>query len=177
MDSDLHRTLSQLGRELSVKTLQTLIDVGDTVNRLYLIKEGGLVLNHVHPKTGEERAINFFIPGFHPIATAAEPYYLGTPSIYTLKAFTPTQLVELTKPDFDAFVNSSPWAAQMQDIGVRALLEKNTLRAMLISLSSLEMLQYLQEHYPAILQQVPSKYIADFLGISPQWLSKLKHQL
>ena len=51
------------------------------------------------------------------------------------------------------------------------------MRANLISLNSLEMLKLLHKNYPQILLQVPSKYIADFLGISPQWLSKLKHQL
>ncbi|MCG8332703.1 MAG: hypothetical protein MI974_33770, partial [Chitinophagales bacterium] len=61
--------------------------------------------------------------------------------------------------------------------GIKTLLDKNELRALLISLSSEEMLQYLHEHYPQILQQIPSKYVANFLGITPQWLSKLKHKL
>lgn len=34
----------------------------------------------------------------------------------------------------------------------------------------------MKEHMP-IVQKVPSKYIAEFMNISPQWLCKIKHKL
>lgn len=180
MEKDLqniYRHLSELGEEKTVKSHTTLIAYGEKVNKLFLILKGGMILLHVHPKTGAERAINFFIPDFHPIASIAEPYYLETPSEYHLKTFTNTTYIEIKKADFDAFLSTSEYGKQMMDYGIRSLLQKNEIRAKLISYSSEEMLQYLHEKLPQILQNIPSKYVANFLGITPQWLSKLKRTL
>lgn len=169
--------LEKIGTPRTVQSQQSLIQVGEKVHKLFLIQKGGAVLLHVHPETGVERAINFFIPTFHPIASIAESYYLGTPSNYHLKTFTNTTLFEIQKSDFDNFLKSSEYGTSMFDYGIKVLLEKNELRAKLISYTSEEMLQYLYRELPQIVQKVPSKYVANFLGITPQWLSKLKHKL
>ena len=36
-----------------------------------------------------------------------------------------------------------------------------------------QQLTYLQEHFPAILLDTPWKYIANFLGVTPAWLSRV----
>lgn len=177
LPSTILQAFEQIGTPRSVKSHQILINHDSKVDRIFLVKKGGLILSHVHPKSFVERAINFFIPEFHPLATAAEPFYLGVKSIYTLRSFTNSELIEIKRQVFEDFAKNSEYAEMMQAYGIKSLLEKNTLRAMLISLNSEEMLQYLHEHYPAIVQNIPSKYVADFLGITPQWLSKLKHKI
>lgn len=47
---------------------------------------------------------------------------------------------------------------------------------MLIALDSQEMFDFLTKKYPQLLQDVPSKYIANVLNITPQWLSRLKQR-
>ncbi len=168
------KDLILIGKEKKLKSQYSLINYKERVNKLYLVLRGGLVLLHVHPETKVERAINFFIPDFHPIASIAESFYFNTLSDYHLKTFTNTTVIEITKRDFDDYLQNSKNALIVQEYGIKTLLEKNTLRANLISLNSLEMLQYLHKNYPQILQQIPSKYVANFLGITPQWLSKLK---
>lgn len=166
-----------IGELKTYKSHHSLIKFGEKANALFYIKSGGLVLLHVHPETGEERAINFFIPSFHPFATIAESFYLGTPSNYHLKTFTRTELIKVYKNDFNNHVLNTKFGDHVQEYGIRSLIEKNELRAKLISFTSEEMLKYLHKEMPQILQNVPSKYVANFLGITPQWLSKLKHKL
>ena len=173
----LSEELKKIGVLKKVQSHQTLVQFGEKANKLYFIQSGGLVLLHVHPITGNERAINFFIPDFHPLATVSESFTFNQPSKYHLKSFTNTSLIEIKKSDFEQYLATSDYSAEIQAYGIKTLLDKNELRALLISLSSEEMLQYLHEHYPQILQQIPSKYVANFLGITPQWLSKLKHKL
>lgn len=168
--------LISIGEEKKVNSQYSLINYKSQVNKLFLVLKGGLVLLHVHPKTAAERAINFFIPSFHPIASIAESFYYNIPSDYHLKTFTNTTLIEIKKEDFNTYLNTSKNGILIQEHGIKTLLDKNKLRANLISFTSLEMLVHLHENYPQILQQVPSKYIANFLGITPQWLSKLKHK-
>ncbi len=166
-----------IGETVNIKSHETLISVGQKVSDVYVVLNGGIVMLHVHPDTGKERAINFFIPDFHPMATVAESFYLDKTSEYHLKTFTNSTLIKIRKDRLMTFLSSSDHAEYLHDHGIRNLLEKNSMRAKLISLDSFEMLQYLHNKYPQILQKVPSKYIANFLGISPQWLSKLKHKL
>lgn len=181
MDTELHNDwqnmLSEIGTVKQVKSQETVVYYQETVNTLYVVLQGGLVLLHVNPNSGKERAINFFIPGYHPIATVSESYVYGTPSKYQLKAFTNTKLIALNKQSVERYLHEKGNYETFLNYGIRSLIDKNELRAMLISLTSEEMLKHLYKQSPQVLQNVPSKYIADFLGITPQWLSKLKHKL
>lgn len=177
LSEEVVNDLIKIGEKKKIKSLYSLINFKEKVDKLYLVLKGGIILLHVHPETRVERAINFFIPSFHPIASIAESFYFNTPSDYHLKTFTNTIAIEITKKDFNNYLHASQNARLVQEYGIKTLLEKNTLRANLVSLNSLEMLKYLHKNYPQILQQIPSKYVANFLGITPQWLSKLKRSL
>ena len=167
----------KIGRIIKVQSHETLVEFHERSKKVYLVKSGGLVLLHVNPLTGNERAINFFIPDFHPIATVIESFAYQTPSKYRLATFTSSELIEIDKSIIEEYMSSANTPINFQEFALRSLIEKNEIRALLISLSSEEMLLYLHEHYPQIIRRVPSKYIADFLGITPQWLSKLKHKI
>ncbi|MEC3907516.1 hypothetical protein VOI54_10840 [Tamlana sp. 2201CG12-4] len=173
----LSRKLEKAGTPVNLQSHKTLIEFNEIARKLFFVKKGGVVLYHIHPTTGEERAINFFIPDYHPIATIAESFAYDKPSKYRLATFTNSQLIEISKDTITELRSDSEFAEIFQNYGIMTLLDKNELRAMLISLNSEEMLQYLHTNLPQIIQQVPSKYIANFLGITPQWLSKLKHKL
>jgi hypothetical protein len=59
----------------------------------------------------------------------------------------------------------------------QALQEENDFKLKIISYSSERLYSYLITHCPKVIQQVPSKFIAEFMGISSEWLSKLKHRI
>ena len=58
-----------------------------------------------------------------------------------------------------------------------ALQEINDFEMKIIAYSSERLYNYLMATHPIIIQQVPAKYIAEFMGISSEWLSKLKHRI
>lgn len=175
--SILFEEFEKIGIAKNLQSHKTLINLNEVANKIFFVKKGGVVLYHIHPKSGDERAINFFIPNYHPIASVAESFAYSKPSKYRLATFTNSQLIEISKENVMK-LRTDPYLGELfQNYGVMTLLDKNELRAMLISLSSEEMLQYLHTNLPQIIRQVPSKYIANFLGITPQWLSKLKHTL
>jgi hypothetical protein len=59
----------------------------------------------------------------------------------------------------------------------QALQEENDFKLKIISYSSERLYNYLITHCTKVIQQVPSKFIAEFMGISSEWLSKLKHRI
>ena len=56
------------------------------------------------------------------------------------------------------------------------MIAENDFRVKLITLSPEEMYNHITEKYPAVTMNVPSKYIAEFIGISAEWLSKIKRK-
>jgi hypothetical protein len=57
------------------------------------------------------------------------------------------------------------------------LQEINDFEMKIIAYSSERLYNYLIQNHPIIIQQVPTKFIAEFMGISSEWLSKLKHRI
>lgn len=57
---------------------------------------------------------------------------------------------------------------------IEALVSKEKLISKLITLNSNVLYFTLLKEYPEIIQNTPSKYIAEFMGVTPQWLSKIK---
>jgi hypothetical protein len=51
---------------------------------------------------------------------------------------------------------------------------ENNLKNKVISESSENLYKYLIASCPQVIKVVSSKYIAEFMGITPEWLSKLK---
>ncbi|MGB0869700.1 MAG: Crp/Fnr family transcriptional regulator [Flavobacteriales bacterium] len=177
MTNKLFEELAKIGVEKKAKSHQIIVHFGEKTDALFLIKSGGFILKHVHPKTMKERAINFFTPNFHALASVSQAYIFNETSKYFLKTFTNTVYIEIKKNKVEQFLRDSSFSQDLQSYGLRTMVDKNELRANLLSLDSTEMLEHLNKQYPQILLEVPSKYIADFLGITPQWLSKLKHKL
>lgn len=174
---ELINYLKENGKTHQVPSQHTLLPYNQVVKSLFLILRGGAVSLHVNPHSGNERAINFFTPEYHPIAAVADSLYYQTPSNYHVKTFTNSHVVEINHIAYHQLLSHPQFGEEIQKIGIESLLEKNTLRTFLIGLNSEEMFFFLQKTYPELLRTVPSKYIADFLGISPQWLSKLKRKL
>lgn len=176
MIENLISTARKLGKELTIPTHTVLVAPGDKVDKIYWVVKGGLLLSHIHPKSGEEKALNFFTPRFHPLATVAQSFYMGEPSRFYLKSFTNTTLIELEQSRFDELFSNPLYSEWLQRFAFISLIEKNEIREMLIALDSREMFAFLTKKYPQLLQDVPSKYVANILNISPQWLSKLKRE-
>ncbi|BDD09322.1 hypothetical protein FUAX_17540 [Fulvitalea axinellae] len=177
-EGDLREIIEKNGKLRIFKSHETVISEGDRVDKMYYIRKGGMILQFVNPYSFVEKTVNFFTPSFHRVATVAESLYLEKPSEYNLKTFTNTEALIISKAKVEKlFVENEDFKNFFTDMGIRSLIEKNTLRNMLLTLSAEEMFRYLMEHFPAVLNEVPSKYVADFLGVSPQWLSKLKRKV
>lgn len=128
-------------------------------------------------ESNQLRTISFHLPNHRPIITIAESYYYEVPSNYEIKAFEATEVFELKKGLIDQKINEDTalrdfYYSRVLDI----LIYENELRAKLISYRSTELYAYLFKAHPEIIAQVPSKYIAEFMRISPAWLSKLRRK-
>ena len=60
---------------------------------------------------------------------------------------------------------------------VNALKQESALRKMINAFSKEELYNYLIDNCNPVIKNIPSKYIAEFIGISAEWLSKTKRKI
>lgn len=166
------------GQVLELKTHNILVNVGEKCNKVYYVLEGGFIMKYFDHNTSVERTINFHLPNFQPFMTIVESYFHNKVSNYQIKAFQASKLIELDKKDINRVISENEDLYKFYvDMIVNVLISENEFKSRLISLDTKSLYQYLNNSWPQIIKNVPSKYIAEFMGISSEWLSKLKSKM
>ncbi|MEM6379909.1 MAG: hypothetical protein AAF705_17055, partial [Bacteroidota bacterium] len=139
------------------------------------VVQGGFVCRYIHEKNGTAKTINFYLVDLHPIMACLDSYFTQTPTHCELKAISDSIVLALPKTVVDHLVEQDKYFAKFHyDVVSTAMMEENELKTKLIAYSSKDKYDFILQEMPSVIQNVPSKYIAEFCGISAEWLSKLK---
>ncbi|MGN1264686.1 MAG: Crp/Fnr family transcriptional regulator [Muribaculaceae bacterium] len=152
---------------------QVLIEEGDIESDIYIVKEG--ILAEVYLDGVNERCWAFGLPGSMLISSPG--YYMNKPTFFRVVACGDTEVLHLSKQCFDHFIEKShefaKWALSMARCQIYFFEYKN----IVINGSAAERFTSLAKNRPEIIKNVPNKLIASYLGITQQYLSKLKRKL
>ncbi|MEM6726014.1 MAG: Crp/Fnr family transcriptional regulator [Bacteroidota bacterium] len=160
-----------------MKSKETVILPGEICRDMFFILKGGFVCRYVHPETGEAKTINFYLEDLHPFMACVDSFFDQTPTNCELLAISDAVVAAFPKHHIDRLVATDPnFAIFNNELITTAMTEENELKAKIIAFSSKEKYDFILKEMPSVIQTVPSKYIAEFCGISPEWLSKLKKQ-
>lgn len=169
--------LQEIAIPENVKTNKTLIDYGNTCFNIYFVLKGGFVMQLLKDD-GSEKTINFFLDNFQPFMTIPQSYFSEISSNSKLMAIRNSDILKLPKTDLvQAIENSSTIKDFYQSQIISALLSELDFRTKLLSYSPKRMYELLISDYQEVIQNVSSRHIANFIGISPEWLSNLKRTL
>lgn len=158
-----------------VKSQSILVEVGAVCNQIFLVQKGAFVLSYIDSETGNEKAINFFTPKTQAFCTVSDSYFSGEPTQCRLKTIKNSLIVIFNKNDVDTVTKANNdimnyYLSKLNE----TLIAENDFRMKLLTYSSQRFYDYILEKHPEIIQKIPSKYIAEFMGISREWLSKIK---
>ncbi len=152
-----------------------LVRAGETNCSYYLIKEGiwrGYIL-----RDGEELSVWFAITG--ETVFSSWGYMANRPSPIYIEAMTDSTLYKISKQKMEVFLNSSIESANLG----RKLVEQDFLVAeeRIVATGSIpqakERYLDLLKRDPLLVKHVPLKYIASYLFITPQSLSRIRAEL
>jgi len=161
----------------NVKTNKALIDYDNTCNNIYFVLKGGFVMQLLKDD-GNEKTINFFLDNFQPFMTIPQSYFSEISTNCKLMAIRNSDILKLPKTDLvEAIENSSTIKDFYQSQIINALLSELDFRTKLLSYSPKRMYELLISEYQEVIQNVSSRHVANFIGISPEWLSNLKRTL
>ena len=173
-------TIQQMKAQIKVvgvKSKNTLIIPGEICKNIYLVVDGGFVCRHIHEKDGSAKTINFYLTDLHPIMACLDSFFTQTSTNCELRAISNSVVAALPKTVMDTLIDQDKYFAKFHfEIVSTAMREENELKTKLIAYSSKEKYDFIVQEMPSVIQKVPSKYIAEFCGISAEWLSKLKKQ-
>lgn len=178
LDESLAEDLFALGEKRTFKTQENVIDLGAKDQNVYYIIKGGFVCQFYDTNSENLRAINFFMESFHPFMYVPESYFNNTASTCQIKAVRASEVLIFKKKNLrNMQEQNSAFSTFYYNQLVKSLLVESDLRIQLLTQTPEYLYKQLLENYPEVVLTIPSKYIAEYLGISKEWLSKLKHRI
>jgi CRP-like cAMP-binding protein len=150
---------------------QLLTAEGEIENKVYFILEG--VARSYFYKNEKEISFEFCFAGQFIAAYAS--FFERKPATHTIETFTPIALLYLTYEDFIQMAQQFPKIERVIRLITEELFKKSSERVKdLISLSATERYEKLLSQYPQYVHHIPLKYLASYLNITPESLSRIR---
>ncbi len=169
------RTIASFHHNKKVAKDEILLKEGEVLESYYLL-EKGLVRAFVHDVDNNDITTEFFIDG--DIVIIPSSLFQQIESQETLQAVTDCELWEIKYEDFQEVFRSIPGFAEWGRLWFTYQLFTLKQRSLdMITVSATQRYLKLLKEKPQILQHVPLKYIASFLGITDTSLSRIRKEI
>ncbi|QNK64047.1 Crp/Fnr family transcriptional regulator [Pedobacter sp. PAMC26386] len=158
-----------------IKKGQYLLQAGEVCRYQSFVLSGCLKLHHLNQE-GKEHALHFLQPAWW--AADLYSYFNSTTTNMNIKALADTEVLQIEKKTFDKMLDKHPiFERFFRVIYQNALCSQHKKTIDSISLSAKERYINFINHFPVIQSLVPQKDIATYLGMAPEYLSKLRKDL
>ena len=149
-----------------------LVQAGQVEQRLCFVRHG--LLRIYFPTTpGEETCVGF--GHANSLLCSFPSFVTAKPSEYAIQALRQSELLAIGRADFMEFMAQSPafasfWRAELE----KALVGRMEHEIDLLLPEPAQRLARLRQRSPHIFQAVPRKYLASYLRMTPETLSRLR---
>ena len=159
----------------SLRKKEHLFRSGEVCKQVAFVNQGCLRYYLVNDKA-EENIIYFALEEWW--VGDLGSYFSGNPSLYHLEALETTELLTMTRENFDRARTQCPCWEKFYRIKTQQSYSAVTDRYIQSqALSAEEKYLQLLKKSPTLFQRVPQHYIAAYLGIKPQSLSRIRKGL
>lgn len=154
-----------------------------TLNRNGYLKEGGSIDTNVYYiesgsikvfvlDEGEEQIIRF---GYkNNLVVSLDSFLTGKPSAFYIQAIKKTVVKVVTKAQMDNFLqqdaNRNWWISVLENLVIQQMEREVDI----LTTSPLERYRRVMGRSPQLFQEIPHRYIASYLRMTPETLSRLK---
>lgn len=190
MNSDLKQLLKQEGNfnpsdsiienfleameEIHLKPKERLIDYDRVNTDIFCLKEG--IIRIFHIEEYREITFGFATPGT--IILSPHSYYVNSPAFLIAEnCKTTATVLKMSKSTFDSMLREYPEFSQwMFNLAIGQLYTCEH-KLCLINGSAKDRYLSVLKNRPEIIEAVPGKILASYLGVTPQYLCNLKSEL
>ena len=161
---------------LSEKTLtlqrNEYLSVSGTIDtNIYFVKSGSLRI-FVSNDKDEDQIIRF---GYtNNLVVSLDSYLTGKPSVFSIQALKKTDLRVITKKQLQDYLNRDHHSVLWNNILENLVLQQMERELDLLTSSPEERYQRVLTRSPQLFQEIPHRYIANYLRMSAETLSRLQ---
>ena len=153
-----------------------LLRNGETCQTDNFVLNGTLKAFFINPKSGKEEILYFAIENWW--ATDIESFQKQSPSIYNIQAIEKTLLIQIRYDSFQEMLRQIPKLERF----FRIILENylgNLQRRIIVNnvLDAEQRYYHFKDNYPKIVDKVPNYQIASYLGITAEFLSRIRKKI
>jgi CRP-like cAMP-binding protein len=156
--------------EIKLKPYETLIDYGSLDSNIYIIKSG--IIRVAYFNGFKEMTYSFGTPGTMNISHYA--YFMNDPSFFKFEACCNSVVMKISRTDFLRLARKSHDFAQWVMSMFSGQLWAYEKKLQVVNGDAKERFEALIKNRPEIVEKVPMKYISSYIGVTPQYLCKLK---
>ena len=161
-------------REFPKKSI--FLNTGEIENHISFIEKGTVRL--LIPKEDEEKDITFGFSFENEFVSAYDSFLTQTPSLYQLEALVDITLWSISYDDLQAVYNETKIGNTIgRFASERLFLLKSKREQSLLNDSAEQRYLNLFKERPNLLKTIPLKYIASYIGVTPQALSRIRKRI
>lgn len=159
--------------EATIQRNEYLKVKGSIDTNLYLVKNGSLRIFVIDEDEDEEHTIRF---GYkNNLIASLDSFISNKPSELYIQALKKTTLKIIKKENYIAFIESSKenkklWLAILENFVLQQMERERDI----LTSSPLERYNRVLKRSPQLFQEIPNKYIASYLRMTPETLSRIK---
>lgn len=169
------RLISQAVRERRVKKNQFLVHEGAVQKCTNFLNKGSMRTYFID-SSGQEHIVQFAIEGWW--ISDLQSFILQVPATFHVQAIEDCDILELPYENLEMLYERIPKMERyFRVITQRAFISFQQRIIQNISMSAEERYLAFKEKYPKIELRIPQRLIASYLGISAEFLSKIKARL
>ncbi len=129
-------------------------------------------------ESGTKKAVWFHFDDESDIMSSQDSYFNNEPTKYEFKALEDSEVFSIHKTHTDRWIETYEVFNRfyLKNI-INDFIIVYEARSCLLTYTSTEFLLYIQKKFPTIFEKIPDRYIADFMGVTPEWYSKLRKKL
>lgn len=162
-------------KEKKYKRNILLLRSGEVAHEAFFVLSGALHQFYLD-ENGNERTCNFTFE--NDFVTDLESFSQQTQSPSSIKTLTETTCLSIRCTELVALMKQSPATSEFFRVLIEQIAAKSIKRTKsLLSFSPEKQFTELMQDQPEILQRVPQRYIAQYLGIAPESLSRIRKRI
>ena len=174
-DEDWNLFTSKLQKKTFPKRT-ILTDLGQVENYISFIEKG--VVRLLIPKSENEDELTFGFSFENEFISAYESFLTQTPSIYQVETLAETHVLSISYADLQEVYSKTLIGNLIGRLVAERqyLLKTKRTNSLLIDSAEQRYLNLFTER-PNLIKEIPLKYIASYIGVTPQSLSRIRKQI
>lgn len=158
-----------------IRKRQYVLNAGDVCQYITFV-EKGMLRSFTVDDDGNEHVVQFAIEGWW--ISDVGSFISGNNALYNIEALEDSEVLNLTKQAMDDMMDQLPQLERY----FRLLMQNNIIALQrrviaYMSLSAEEKYLKLMDVCPDIISRAPQQYVASYLGITPETLSRVRKQV